>query len=295
VPAWYQEPFTFWEAVFNGLIGAPLFGKASLNPPLWSIQVELIGSILLFAMLALFGRKAPLLLLGWFLFFANVLGYASPNMLYYFAFLAGALLNLALGWLRRHQAVSLGLFTLGLVGVGFSYSAVFAPLHGLTLPRFQPLGPDFNAIPRIFWHTLGSILLVAGTLGSRPIGMVLSARPLLFLGRVSFAMYLIHMPLLMSLGLWVARQAQKSGFAYAPAAGLAFLGYLACVLLLSAAFQRWVDAPAIRLAGWAAARSRSSRPANLDLAPLGGAATEDMERLLAERSRKTGGGPLQPA
>lgn len=248
VPAWYQEQYTFSQAILNGLFGATFFGRAGLNPPLWSIQVELIGSILLFSMLALYGKGRPVLLFGCFLFFANLLAYSTPNVLYYLSFLAGALLNPAANRLRQKQGVSVALFAAGLVLVAYCESPVYEPLRAMGLPNLQPFGPDFNTTPRIFWHSLGSVQLVAGTIGARPIARVLSVRPMLFLGRISFSMYLIHMPLLMSLALWVCRQAQKSGFAYIEAVGAAFVVYLAVVLWLSSLFARWVDAPSIRLA-----------------------------------------------
>ena len=260
VPAWYQEHFSFWEALVSGAITAPLYGRAQLNPPIWSIQVELIGSILLFAMLALFGNGRPVLLLGWFLFFSNVLGYSTPNGLYYLSFLAGALLHPALGWLEARQRVSQLLFVLGLVCVAYSESPAFAVFRLVSLPNLQPLGPDFGTLPRMVWHTLGSVLLVAGMLGSHAISRVLAARPLLFLGRISFSMYLIHMPLVMSLGLWVTRQMQKSGLSYPEAVGVAFVVYIACVLLLASLFERWVDAPSIRLARLVEGRVKRDRP-----------------------------------
>ena len=177
VPAWYQEHFTFWQALFNGAIGAPLFGRAMLNPPLWSIQVELIGSILLFAMLALFGAGRPLLLAGWFLFFANVLGYATPNCLYYLSFLAGTLLHHVEPWLRRNARTAIGLFMLGLVCVAYSELPVFNVFRWVKLPNLQPIGPDFGSLPRLTWHTIGSVLLVAGTLGSPLIGRYCRSGP----------------------------------------------------------------------------------------------------------------------
>lgn len=201
-----------------------------------------------------------MLLLGWFLFFSNVLGYSTPNGLYYLSFLAGALLHPAVGWLEARQRVSQMLFVLGLVCVAYSESPAFAVFRLVPLPNLQPLGPDFGTLPRMVWHTLGSVLLVAGMLGSHAISRVLAARPLLFLGRISFSMYLIHMPLVMSLGLWVTRQMQKSGLSYPEAVGVAFVVYIACVLLLASLFECWVDAPSIRLARLVERRVKRDRP-----------------------------------
>jgi peptidoglycan/LPS O-acetylase OafA/YrhL len=86
-------------------------------------------------------------------------------------------------------------------------------------------------------------------LGSTPVDTILSIRPLVFLGKISFSMYLTHMCLLMSVALIVSRQAQKSGFSYSRSALIAFIVYVPVLILVATIFQRWVDAPAIRLSG----------------------------------------------
>lgn len=53
----YSDPVSFWRAVYSGFIGAPIFGDVYLNSPLWTIKVELFGSLFLFSSYALFGAK----------------------------------------------------------------------------------------------------------------------------------------------------------------------------------------------------------------------------------------------
>ncbi len=62
VSGWYAGPFMFIDVFIDGLAGAPLFARTALNPALWTIQVELIGSIVLFAIISLFGKR-PILLI----------------------------------------------------------------------------------------------------------------------------------------------------------------------------------------------------------------------------------------
>lgn len=254
VPSWYVGPYPFFGSVFNGLIGAPLFAHTTLNSPLWTIQVELIGSVLLFAMIAAFGRN-PFWLCAWFLFFADVLGYYLPNVLFYFVFFVGYLLHPARDWLRSHQAVSLALAAVGLVCLAFNLNPAFDWMREIKLPNLQPYGPDFNANVRLFWNSIGAVLLVAGVIGSKPLDAILSLRIPVFLGKISFSLYVIHMPLVMSVGLRASRFWQEQGASYGTAAILAFLTYIFTAIALATLFYRWVDLPAIKLAGRIADRT----------------------------------------
>ena len=53
---------------------------------------------------------------------------------------------------------------------------------------------------RILVHTLAGVLMMFGVITNLGAGRVLNVRPLLFLGRLSFPIYLFHFPLLCSLG-----------------------------------------------------------------------------------------------
>nr|WP_232239160.1 acyltransferase [Burkholderia oklahomensis] len=247
VSSLYVDRFTFADVFTNGLVGAPLFAHTALNPALWTIQVELIGSIILFAIIALFGKR-PIFLFLWFLFFANVLGFQSPNALFYISFLAGAILNVAQPWLARNQAASIIAILLGLFGVAYNQQHTFDLLRAVPLPSFKPLGPDFNENPDLLWRTAGSILLVAGVIGSRSFSRILGSRIPVFLGKISFSVYVIHVPLLMSVGLRAAAAAQSTGLKYGQSVAFAFVSYMVAVIGGAMLFERWADAPSIRLA-----------------------------------------------
>lgn len=253
VPTWYVGPYPFFGAIFNGLVSAPLFGHTVLNSPLWTIQVELIGSVLLFAMFAALGRN-PLWLCVWFLFFADVLSGYLPNVLFYVAFFAGALLNPAREWLRSHQIVSACLICLGLIGVAYNLNPVFDFMRAIPLPNLQPYGPNFGSNIRLLWNSLGAFALVAGVIGSNGVGAVLSSRIPVFLGKISFSLYVIHVPLVMSVGLHAAKFGQQHGMSYGESVLFSFVVYLLVVLSLATFFHRYIDAPSIRLADFVANR-----------------------------------------
>jgi peptidoglycan/LPS O-acetylase OafA/YrhL len=268
VSSWYVGPFSFLNVFTNGLVGAPLFAHTQLNPPLWTIQVELIGSILLFAMFALFGRR-PILLLGWFAFFADVLGFKGPGTLFYLAFLVGAFLT---PWLQKHQRLSVVFIFVGLVGVAYNLTPAFAWLRTFQLPDLSPTGPNIGTFAQAFWNTIGAILLVAGVIGSRGAGRLLGSRVPVFLGKISFSVYIVHMPLLMSVGLQAAAFGQSQNMSFVKSAMFAFVVYITVVMLTGSLFQRLVDAPSMKLSDYIARRAwrTTSRTSSINTSSPGG-------------------------
>jgi peptidoglycan/LPS O-acetylase OafA/YrhL len=263
VLALYTEPVTFVGAVFRGLIGAPLFGRVDLNGPLWSLQIEIVGSILLFACYSLFAARSKLLVIFWFVFFAFVISGRAPTMLNYVALLAGSLLHLVQGRLRHSPVLATACLILGLLGVSFTFAPFFAPLQALPLPDLTPYGPNLQADRRLVLHTLGATLLVAGVVSVPEASRILASRLPVYLGRISFAVYLLHFPLIMSLSYRVAQLSQWLGASYLVSAILAFVALMITLLISAELFYRFVDAPSARLGGWLASgvHRRSTPPA----------------------------------
>jgi peptidoglycan/LPS O-acetylase OafA/YrhL len=286
---YYQEKVSLDYAIFTGLIGAPFFGLTDLNGPLWTLQVELIGSILLFASYALFGRRSLLMTVIWFVFIANVLGGRSPAVLNYLAILFGSLLHPITGWLKRNSGFSTAFVILGLMAVSYDNSPRFAFLKIVPLPNLQPYGPDFNMDTRIFWHTLGAVLLVAGVIGARWFATILATRVPTYLGRISFAIYLLHMPLIMSLAFWAARVGQAIGMGYIARSAFAAAIFFIVLTALAELFTRYVDAPSIQFSSWLAQRLKGAARQDPPVTPNRNDAMDDDPTVPASRAEVVAG------
>lgn len=94
----------------------------------------------------------------------------------------------------------------------------------------------------------GAALLVAAALLLRPLQGLLLSRFCQYLGRISFMLYLLQLPVLCSLGLWVFLHSPGS-YQLRTLATLA--AYLAVSLALAEAATRWIDRPSIRLSHYA--------------------------------------------
>ncbi|HWI85648.1 MAG TPA: acyltransferase [Sphingomonas sp.] len=92
--------------------------------------------------------------------------------------------------------------------------------------------------PRWIGYSGGAILLVASVYGNRRISAALSRAPLLWLGDISYSLYLVHIPVLLSLIHLLHGHAPRS----------VILGLsLALALLVAHIFTKLVDEPAVFL------------------------------------------------
>lgn len=186
-----------WYRPGGPSVGAAIFDvlrvnyKATLyyNPVVWTMKVELIGSLVIYVVYkAVPGQfRVPVLIAG--ILFAFI---EDGTNGYLFGFFAGALLY-------EHWAR----------GRGFPVAALWAALAaGLafgSLPFAAPRGPGYEWLylafdpvssPDMSIRNIGAILLLAGVLylpGPRALMATMIPR---FLGRISFALYLVHFPIL---------------------------------------------------------------------------------------------------
>ena len=98
----------------------------------------------------------------------------------------------------------------------------------IAFPELLPRGVDLNSA----WRPLSAMLLLGFALGSGVVERALSTRPAVFLGKSSYAMYILHVPVLW----WMRRWSLDLSAAL----------YVAVVILISAAVYRFLEEPANR-------------------------------------------------
>lgn len=171
---------------------------------LWTIGIEFIGSLIVFAFAALFGklRNRAVFYLAALLVFLNT---------YYLAFVLGMILAdlsqnppLFSTHFRKPviiavalaAAIILLLYPLDILDIGmYSNISVLStiiagapPLVGISI--FLGGG---TLRPGDFFHILGAFILLSALLNCIILKVALSARVPVFLGKISFSLYLIHM------------------------------------------------------------------------------------------------------
>ncbi len=201
--------------------------NTDINPPLWTIRMELFGSFLL-PLLALLLRRFPRLamVVGLLIILFSYRENGHPR--YYiaplFAFYLGYLLHLAEPFLKNIT----------------SKATKWLMFFSVILLLFS-LEEGFNYIT----HTiiLAGILSLLIPCNSPRIKTALESNPLLFLGKISYSFYLLSLPIILLIYSFLAYR--TPGFLTSqpnliPAVVLFFLSLIPTILLASL-FERFIE------------------------------------------------------
>ena len=227
----------FFEQLF--LLNAwGISGRVGWNIPSWSISAELVAYLCFPIMVALVVKGqavARFLLLGgaiaFYAYVASTTGVLDiVKGLAVLRCLAGFILGMMI-YYHRGATARLSSAALSLCQAG----AIALILATLTLDL-----NDVLAVPAF-------VLLVASTwTDNGVVPRLLANRPLIWLGDISYSIYLTHVCLLMPLHLVTSRLDKYAGLSPAFVRGLEILSSVALVLAVSTLTYRWIETPARR-------------------------------------------------
>ncbi len=247
---WLQQ--TYWDgtpglgyALWHGIYGVFVSGGSLFNNPLWTMRTELIGSFAVFTVYAFtrgWGRPVAVIAL------CAIAVWQNQGQ--YLTFGAGALLREL--WAAERLPRQGALIALG-VGV-----LLGAPLQQAAMRfGFKDAGffGDLGAVLGLTAIAAGALIVYA-VLASPSLRAILSARIPAFLGRISFGLYLVHVPLIVTIGALAYVELAPAN-AFGLALGLAVL--IAASVLLAWAMTRWIDDPLVRALRYARQLIRERR------------------------------------
>jgi peptidoglycan/LPS O-acetylase OafA/YrhL len=225
---------------------------SSYDGPLWTMHTELLGSLLVFGVLLVSPAR-----------WVRVLCYA-----FLAALTAGGYLLAFVGGMAICEAwVAWG-------DVPRRWAWLFVPVgvYGLVLgsyPLPSSSTPDFYSqiVPGLFGssarqqaleaHVLGALLVLVAVIALHPVRRPLESRPVHFLGRVSFSLYILHFLVLGSLGAALLI-ALDDVLPYTANALVVFAVVVVASIGVSWVYTRLVDEPATALTGRAYKRARAN-------------------------------------
>jgi len=253
-----QDPATAegaWAAMFSirdpdfylVLSGAELLhGNTVLNGSLWTLAYELLFSLMLplYVVVAVATRRWWIGVAMLSLLCISLSAHVSPNWTYLPVFLIGSLFAVSLPRLRALVArMTVPQRTVA----GIACAALVVGLVTATLPgaAWLPAAPGLSELAGSLPMAVAGLLVFAALLWS-PFQWLLELRPVRWLGRVSFSLYLIHAPIVLS------TNAVLSGAPWYIRSLVAF----PISLVAAELFTRFIEAPAHR---WSKVVGRWSR------------------------------------
>ena len=237
-----------WDALAGLTMMSPLLDRPAIDPSTWT----LVHEVAFYALIALahFGLRLR-----------------NPEAVCA-AWMSACLAGIALGLPRSHPhlaiVLNLGFVQLFVIGAMLSRAAAgrLSPLGAATLAMalaMTTLGPRYNPgdCPPGPYVLLVLGFAVAVRLAATRYLRPLEWAPLVALGEVSYALYLIHQ----ILGYGIIRSLEAAGWH----AGLAVATALAASLVVATLVRRWVEVPAQRaLRGlFARGRARARTPQSM--------------------------------
>jgi peptidoglycan/LPS O-acetylase OafA/YrhL len=218
--------------------------ELSLDAPFWSLHLELYGSLLVLGLVWLRARSVWLhraAVAG-----AAVLFGAHPM----FLFVLGHLLASVIAGRRDHGRGLRAMLSLAgalLLATGLALAAT-KDWRAVDACRLWLIDIGVGAAPNLFQFAsqVAAALIFIGTLFCVPAQTLLERPPCRRLGRLSFGVYLLHFPILFTIGCLIFIGAQ-SLLPHAAALGAMFAAFIGTTLAAAALFERWIDRPAIAL------------------------------------------------
>ncbi len=252
----YSYNWTFEDTIREGtwnlfFSDQSAFAEGRLNSVLWTMRPELLGSFIVFGFLAMFGRHASSA--------AIAFGIAALLALAGFTMLALFPMGVCIALVRSQSpAYSLSIpmaAVLILVGLGLGGLYDYSGESKFRLPVVHTVVNSADAAP-----CLGAVFVVLGLIFTPAFCTALERRAFIGLGKISFGLYLCHVPIIMSAGCWFYVTARGEwGFAH----GEAIAAVTALVMPLSV-MGGWIlyyvaDKPSVIVGKWLANRVLTER------------------------------------
>lgn len=243
------QPASFIGALKEGVYSAIFFGERSYNYVLWTIQIELIGTFLLFTYLALFGANRYRLIIAVILCILMITGMRATG-LYLSLFLIGALFNTSNKLNYQAILVPIGVLLALYLG-GYQWrSSSYSSLADMAVWVQSNTWVVFHW--PIFFPCAGACLLVYLVTQNKTLDQLLNLKIFQWLGKISYALYLIHPLVLSSVGLstylWLIK---TNSYLFATMVSGITIIIISCSI--AELFYRYVDKPATR---WSARFSK---------------------------------------
>ncbi|MBL5946423.1 acyltransferase [Enterobacter asburiae] len=231
------------NALYSGSISAFLGDGSSYNPVLWTMKIELIGSFLTYFLcttLIKSHKKSLIILFFGMMFFLSTI--PQKEKYGYIAFLVG--IYLFFSNFRVSNISAFILLILGIYAGGIHYGS--SPyIYTIYYTRFFLNGEESNAY--ILFNFISGVIITTIILKNVSFKKTFGHGIFTFMGKVSFSVYLFHLPILVITSPLIFNYFYGKGFGYATCALSASIVSALLIYALSNLVFKMVDKPSMRL------------------------------------------------
>lgn len=234
---WFQgfnqfEP-DFLKMLYESLAGCFIRGSNEYNGVLWTIPYLFLGALLVYLAAYLVGKN-PLR----YVTYGVMLLVSLKTDIYFAGIFLGFILcdffntqKKLTDLYRRFRLVPLLVFLAGFYLLSY-------PSFGTELP-----GTIYGILPAaytVIYHMAGAFLLTAGVLGSEALQQFFSRKFFVFLGNISYSLYLLHFPVIAVFSSWFFLEFYER-LGYNLTAGIDFILTTLFVLGISCLSRRYLE------------------------------------------------------
>ncbi|GFP74248.1 acyltransferase family protein [Clostridium fungisolvens] len=184
-----RDGFTLGKALYESFIGILFYGESTFNSALWTMSIEFIGSFIVFAFCAIFGKSNKRII-------AYLLAIIIFWNSYYLAFILGMLLSDISSFDKFTIKKAIYILPLFFLSI---YTSSFPT--NINIKENSTIGIDLtiysflNYIVKgyLFWHIVGAFILIFILINVKKLQSFFSLKIFEFLGKISFSMYITHL------------------------------------------------------------------------------------------------------
>lgn len=192
---------TFTDAFMQGFFFTFFRGDENLNTSLWTMHYEFIGSLIVFAMIPILNglRRGLAMVVFVILFMA-----AFYINVYMCSFVMGCFLSYYRCQIAYHQSIlplnkPMLTILIALVVLALGYTEPGKGFYSFMLMA----DPGMMRAIRILLHSVAAIIIIEIILSHETAYAIFNSQVGRFLGRCSFALYVIHVPLIFSFSCYL--------------------------------------------------------------------------------------------
>lgn len=234
---------SIFDAIYYGSVTPFFSGSAPYNWSLWTMKIEIFGSAIICLLACVLSRikfkKTVILICMITPFFMNI---KRGDDIYYSSFMAGFFIyHLDI---RLTTAKSVSLLIAGLYLCGFHTTSYF--YHWLHL--ITSLEIDGRALDNYgFYNNVGGLLVVFSVLKGELLSKIMSIRPFVYMGTLSFSVYALHQPIMHFTCPAIYNAMKSHGMTYGYSALVASVVTVLACYIVAVPTNKYIDNFSVRL------------------------------------------------